>query len=60
MMKRHYEKLCVIPVELESCGAILNGSVSEEAPIDPNIVTVNPYDNGFESEPGGFKDINFN
>lgn len=56
-MTKVYQKLQMVPIEIEGEMSILEGSVTLKS-IKVNTVTVDPYDDGFQSE-GGFKEISF-
>ena len=56
-MTKVYQKLQMVPIEIEGEMSILEGSVTLKS-IKVNTVTVDPYDDGFASD-GGFKEITF-
>lgn len=57
-MKRSYSKPWIDPVNITTEGVILNGSTTNKS-LKVDKVTVEEYENGFDSEPGGFKELNF-
>ena len=57
-MKRSYSKPWIDPVYITTEGVILNGSTTNKSLKVANV-TVEEYVNGFDSEPDGFKELNF-
>ena len=57
-MRKKYEKLCIIPLEVAARESILAASVTD-VPILSGEVKVEDYHNGFEEETNGFKTLDF-
>lgn len=57
-MTKVYQKLQMMPIEVEGEVSVLTGSNSKQS-IKINSVEVADYENGFASETGGFKEITF-
>lgn len=56
--KKQYENLVIEMLDCHLEGTVLDASLTT-VQIDVNEVTVDDFDNGFDSEPGGFQGISF-